>query len=108
MTASWVCARARIAGWAGWRCSTCFDRPLRGRDALFKRGFDLVLGGVLMVVALPLMALIALAIRLDSPGPILFRQLREGYVGAPFTALKFRSLHHALRDDSARNPRSAQ
>ncbi|CUX82658.1 MAG: Sugar transferases involved in lipopolysaccharide synthesis [Roseibaca calidilacus] len=81
-----------------------FDRPLRGRDALFKRGFDLVLGGVLMVVALPLMALIALAIRLDSPGPILFRQLREGYVGAPFTALKFRSLHHALRDDSARNP----
>ncbi|MCC1480325.1 exopolysaccharide biosynthesis polyprenyl glycosylphosphotransferase [Roseibaca sp. Y0-43] len=78
-----------------------FDRPMRARDALFKRGFDLSVGAVLTLLALPLMALIALAIRLDSPGPILFRQKREGYVGAPFTALKFRSLHHAERDDGA-------
>jgi Undecaprenyl-phosphate glucose phosphotransferase len=78
-----------------------FDRPLRARDALFKRGFDLSVGAVLTLAALPIMALIALAIRLDSPGPILFRQEREGYVGAPFTALKFRSLHHAQRDEGA-------
>lgn len=78
-----------------------FDRPLRGRDAVFKRLFDLVFGVLLTLLALPLMALLALAIRLDSPGPVLFRQRREGYSGAPFTALKFRSLHHALRDEDA-------
>lgn len=78
-----------------------FDRPLRARDAVFKRMFDICVGIMLTAFALPLMALIALAIRLDSPGPILFRQRREGYVGAPFTALKFRSLHHDLRDDGA-------
>lgn len=78
-----------------------FDRPLRARDALFKRSFDLCLGAVLTVCALPLMALIAVAIRLESPGPILFRQRREGYVGAGFMALKFRSLHHAQRDEGA-------
>lgn len=78
-----------------------FDRPLRARDALFKRAFDLCVGGVLTGLTMPFMALIALAIRLDSPGPILFRQRREGYVGAHFTALKFRSLHHAQRDEGA-------
>jgi len=78
-----------------------FDRPLRARDAVFKRLFDLGVGTVLTALALPLMGLIALAIRLDSPGPILFRQRREGYTGAPFTALKFRSLHHAQRDEGA-------
>lgn len=78
-----------------------FDRPLRARDALLKRGFDLCIGAVLTLLALPLMGAIALAIRLETPGPVLFRQKREGYVGAPFTALKFRSLHHALRDDAA-------
>lgn len=78
-----------------------FDRPLRARDALFKRGFDLSVGAMLTLIVLPIMALIALAIRLDSPGPILFRQQREGYIGAPFSALKFRSLHHAQRDEGA-------
>jgi Undecaprenyl-phosphate glucose phosphotransferase len=78
-----------------------FDRPMRVRDAVFKRGFDLCMGLALTLLALPVMGAIALAIRLDSPGPILFRQQREGYVGAAFTALKFRSLHHAQRDEGA-------
>jgi Undecaprenyl-phosphate glucose phosphotransferase len=78
-----------------------FDRPLRARDAVFKRIFDLSIGAALTTLSLPLLALIALAVRLDSPGPVLFRQHREGYVGAAFTALKFRSLHHAQRDDGA-------
>lgn len=85
-----------------------FDRPLRVRDALFKRAFDLLFGAVLTLAALPVMGLIALAIRLDSPGPILFRQRREGHVGAPFTALKFRSLHHAQRDEGAVVPVAVQ
>jgi Undecaprenyl-phosphate glucose phosphotransferase len=85
-----------------------FDRPLRARDAAFKRGFDLILGSLLTVLALPIMAAIAVAIRIDTPGPVLFRQKREGYVGAPFTALKFRSLHHALRDERALAPVTQQ
>lgn len=78
-----------------------FDRPLRARDAVFKRSFDLVIAAVLTLLALPVMAVIALAIRLDSPGPILFRQHREGYIGKAFTALKFRSLHHDRQDAAA-------
>ena len=57
-----------------------------------KRAFDLVAGGVLCLLALPLMAVIALAIRLDSPGPILFRQPRVGRDGRPFCIYKFRTM----------------
>jgi len=62
--------------------------------AKVKRIADLV--GTLMVlpVALPLLLLIALAIRLDSPGPPLFRQERMGYRGRIFIMFKFRSMRH--------------
>lgn len=60
---------------------------------LVKRGFDLVVTLLVMVPALPLMGAIALAIRLDSPGPVLFRQTRIGEGGSPFTILKFRTMH---------------
>jgi exopolysaccharide biosynthesis polyprenyl glycosylphosphotransferase len=57
-----------------------------------KRGFDLVGSGVALLVLSPLLAATALAIRLDSPGPALFRQLRVGRDGDPFHILKFRSM----------------
>ena len=60
--------------------------------AAAKRSLDVVLSLVGIVLALPLMAATALAIRLDSPGPILFRQVRTGRHGEPFTLLKFRSM----------------
>ncbi|MCC5992907.1 MAG: undecaprenyl-phosphate glucose phosphotransferase [Rhodobacteraceae bacterium] len=75
-----------------------FDRPLRLRDALVKRSFDLIIGAFLLVLLAPVMAIIALAIKLDSPGPVFFRQAREGYNGAPFMVWKFRSLHHHKTD----------
>lgn len=57
-----------------------------------RRALDLLVSGVaLALLALP-MAAIALAIRLSSPGPALFRQERIGYRGRPFTLLKFRSM----------------
>lgn len=59
---------------------------------LVKRAFDLIVTTVTLVPALPLMGLIALAIRLDSPGPILFRQERVGEGGKVFTMLKFRTM----------------
>jgi exopolysaccharide biosynthesis polyprenyl glycosylphosphotransferase len=59
---------------------------------LAKRTFDLVGSTLAIVTVAPLMALIALAIRLDSPGPIFFRQVRVGRDGRLFEILKFRSM----------------
>lgn len=63
-----------------------------------KRLLDLVGAAVLFVIALPLGLLIGLAIRLDSPGPVLFRQRRVGLGGREFTMLKFRSMSDQCGD----------
>ena len=60
---------------------------------LLKRGFDLVIASLMLVVAIPLMALIGLAIKLDSPGPVFFRARRVGLGGTTFNMWKFRSMH---------------
>jgi exopolysaccharide biosynthesis polyprenyl glycosylphosphotransferase len=57
-----------------------------------KRSFDLVLGGAGMVLIAPLLALVALTIRLDSPGPVIYRQTRVGRHGRHFTIWKFRTM----------------
>ena len=57
-----------------------------------KRLVDVVLCVALLVVALPLMALIALAVRLDTPGPAMFTQLRTGRGGRRFRMFKFRTM----------------
>jgi exopolysaccharide biosynthesis polyprenyl glycosylphosphotransferase len=69
-------------------------KPVRlsGGEALTKRGFDLALAGLAVLVTLPLYGLIAAAIRLTSPGPILFRQERVTRGGRPFTMYKFRTM----------------
>ena len=59
---------------------------------LLKRCLDYVVALTMLIVLAPLMALIAIAIRLDSPGPALFRQRRLGRDMHPFTVLKFRSM----------------
>ncbi|HET7882767.1 MAG TPA: TIGR03013 family XrtA/PEP-CTERM system glycosyltransferase [Acetobacteraceae bacterium] len=57
-----------------------------------KRMIDIGVSLALLLLTLPLMLLIALLVRLDSPGPILYRQERVGLYGVPFTLLKFRSM----------------
>ena len=57
-----------------------------------KRVLDLACAALLLLVAAPVMALIALVIKLTSPGPVLFRQQRVGQFGRPFTLYKFRSM----------------
>ena len=59
---------------------------------LVKRATDLAGVGVALFMVAPLMALIALLIKLDSPGPVFFRQLRVGRNGHPFEMIKFRSM----------------
>ena len=59
-----------------------------------KQVFDIAAAAVAGVLLVPLVALIALAVRLESPGPAFFRQTRTGYRGAPFTVVKFRTMQH--------------
>lgn len=57
-----------------------------------KRFVDLTLSGVGLILAMPLMAVLAVLTKLDSPGPVLFRQVRAGRHGRDFILLKFRSM----------------
>ena len=58
-----------------------------------KRVFDLALGGLLCIPLLPLMGVVAIVIKLDSPGPVFYRQERMGRGGRPFNIYKFRSMY---------------
>jgi exopolysaccharide biosynthesis polyprenyl glycosylphosphotransferase len=71
---------------------------LRTRAWRVKRAFDLVVATAALVVAAPMFGLIALAVRLSSPGPVLFRQKRVGQGGQLVEVLKFRTLQ--VNDDS--------
>lgn len=68
------------------------ESPLYGWSRVAKRGMDLCLGGLGLLVASPVMAAVALAIRLTSPGPVLYRQERMGLDGQRFRMLKFRTM----------------
>ncbi|WP_374387067.1 undecaprenyl-phosphate glucose phosphotransferase [Sandaracinobacter sp.] len=73
---------------------TLFERPISGTDAIVKRAEDLVLTIGILLFVWPIMLLAALAVKLDSPGPIFFRQPREGFNNQRFDVLKFRSMTH--------------
>jgi exopolysaccharide biosynthesis polyprenyl glycosylphosphotransferase len=63
------------------------------RSSLFiKRAMDVVLSSIGLVFVSPLLALVAIAVKLDTPGPVFFRQTRVGRDGKPFRMLKFRSM----------------
>jgi exopolysaccharide biosynthesis polyprenyl glycosylphosphotransferase len=63
--------------------------------ALVKRALDVAIAGLALALLSPLLLVVALAIRLDSRGPALFRQQRVGLGGRPFTVLKFRTMRVA-------------
>ncbi len=69
-----------------------FAPVLSRRARVFKRALDLTLGSVAIVVASPVLALGVVAVRLDSKGPALFRQVRPGLDGRSFTMLKLRTM----------------
>jgi Undecaprenyl-phosphate glucose phosphotransferase len=77
---------------------SAFEKPVDGWGRIYKRIFDVFLAFVATVVSLPLMALIAVAIRLESPGPILFRQKRYGFNNALIEVYKFRTMHAVSSD----------
>ncbi len=78
-----------------------FEAPITDWDLVMKWMFDHFVGGLILLAALPVMALVALAIRLDSPGPVLFRQKRFGFNNERIDVFKFRSLYHHQADPTA-------
>lgn len=75
--------------------------PRRGYE-FTKRLLDVTICVMILPFIVLIMALIALAIRLDSPGPILFRQARAGRRGQPFQMLKFRTMPDIVPDERGR------
>jgi len=84
--------RATVDDFGGVPMINLRDPALNDYQRLVKRIFDLMLGGAMTVILLPVMAFIALFVRLDSPGPIIFRQQRVGENGRLFPMFKFRSM----------------
>jgi exopolysaccharide biosynthesis polyprenyl glycosylphosphotransferase len=87
-----VFLRASVEDFGGMPLITLREPALNQFQRATKRAFDLVVGTALAVVALPPMLLIALAIKLDSPGPAIFKQQRVGENGELFMMYKFRSM----------------
>lgn len=67
--------------------------PMSGMSRFIKRSEDIVIGALISLLILPVCAAIALAIKFTSPGPVLFKQYREGSNGRHFKVYKFRSMH---------------
>ena len=78
-----------------------FDKPIADWNLVVKAAFDRIIGGLILLLALPAMAVIAIAIKLDSKGPVLFRQQRYGFNNEKIDVLKFRSLYHDQADVTA-------
>lgn len=81
-----------VSDLAGLPLLTVKDVALRGWRLSLKRGFDLVFGGILLIIFSPLMVFIAFLIKLESPGPVFYIQERMGLDARPFPMLKFRSM----------------
>jgi polysaccharide biosynthesis protein PslA len=77
------------------------SRPLTAIQVALKRTQDLFLSCLVMFLAAPVFVVIALAIKLDSSGPVLFGQRREGYHNRVFKMWKFRTMYHDARDERA-------
>jgi Undecaprenyl-phosphate glucose phosphotransferase len=104
---------AEILGYRGRRRPTEFAvelqrEPLTSWELRSKRALDLLLAGAALFVLSPLFLAIAIAVRLDAPGPVLFQQRRRGFNGQMFAIYKFRSMsvlengttiRQATRDD---------
>lgn len=79
-----------------------FDRPINDWDSVAKRAFDIVFS-ILGIIALsPIMLVTAIAIKFDSPGPVLFRQKRHGFNNEVIDVLKFRSMYTDQSDPTAK------
>jgi len=95
-----IALRARIEDLDGVPIINLNEVPLQGLNAFIKRTVDLAISVVsLVVLAIPL-GIVAILIRLTSPGPVLYRQERMSLDGSPFTVYKFRSMAMGAEEDT--------
>jgi exopolysaccharide biosynthesis polyprenyl glycosylphosphotransferase len=89
-----VFLRSEVEDLGGMPLVTLREPVLDPLQRLTKRLFDLGIGGLGLILALPIMGFIALLVKFDSPGPIIFKQQRVGENGRPFSMYKFRTMIH--------------
>ncbi len=80
---------------------TCLEKPIDGWSWHLKSAFDRVAAGTMLVFLAPLMAVVAVAVKLSSPGSVLYRQKRLGFNQQPIDVFKFRSMYVELCDAPA-------
>nr|WP_271201994.1 undecaprenyl-phosphate glucose phosphotransferase [Methylopila turkensis] len=78
------------------------EKPIANWDFVVKRAFDLIVGTLALVALSPLMIATAIAIKLDTPGPVFFRQKRYGFNNEVIDVFKFRSMRHDMADPDAK------
>jgi len=84
--------QGRLVDLNGMPAISVCDTPFHGMDAVIKRAMDVALTGLALLVAAPVMAAIAIAVKITSRGPVLFRQRRYGLNGEQINVYKFRSM----------------
>lgn len=86
---------------ANWTWTLALPRSRHG-GLVAKRAFDIIVSAILLILCAPLMALVAVAVRLSSPGPVFFVQRRIGYRCAEFDMYKFRTMVQDAEREQAR------
>jgi Undecaprenyl-phosphate glucose phosphotransferase len=95
-----IALRARLEDLDGIPMIAMNDVPLQGFNAILKRLIDIAISAVaLLLLAIP-MGILAVLVKLTSPGPVFYRQERMGLDGMAFTVFKFRSMHAGAEDVS--------
>lgn len=100
---------SRVGSYGNLRVLELFCGPCCQRDRFLKRAFDIVVAATLLMLLWPFLVMVAALVKLDSAGPVLFKQIRLGFNNEPILVLKFRSMscledaredfHQAVRDD---------
>jgi putative colanic acid biosynthesis UDP-glucose lipid carrier transferase len=84
--------QGRMLSMAGMPVFALLDSPFIGMNALVKRVSDIVLASAILLLVAPVMVVLALGVKLSSPGPVIFRQRRNGLDGREIVIYKFRSM----------------
>jgi exopolysaccharide biosynthesis polyprenyl glycosylphosphotransferase len=84
--------RSRLSDISGMPFLEIAQPHLSTWDQLMKRIFDLFVSGLILILTSPLLLVVAIGVKLSSPGPVFFRQIRLGRHGQPFTVNKFRTM----------------
>lgn len=95
----YVTSQANIDELGGLPLLSVRDYALRGYMLIFKRAMDILGAAIGLILISPLMLMVAIAIKLESPGPVFFIQERMGLDGKPFRMIKFRSMRTDAEKD---------